>query len=264
MTPNTRATTVSLLRLVKEHLQKGIELLRPCRTACLLALGGLSVRSVPDRLLERVLAEQKPDGGWVGPPDTMWSLVWLRLCGLDGSDAFASGLRWLEGAAVGPGWGRSDRDMPRIPITGRMLLFLPELATSGRLVGLEDLWASERNSLTYKAALTLAPFAARGYEPRRPALVRESVAWLAGQANSDGGFAPWREHPVGSEIYCTATALLGLLAYRSEVDPAVVDGALRWVARTQLPSGLWPYHQIEDGSAWGLYASVHAAREATP
>jgi hypothetical protein len=23
---------------------------------------------------------------------------------------------------------------------------------------------------------------------------------------------------------------------------------------TQLPSGIWPYHEIEDGASWGLYA----------
>jgi len=78
--------------------------------------------------------------------------------------------------------------------------------------------------------------------------------WLASQQEENGGFAPWRRHPVGANIYCTAIAVLGLLSYWKKMYFDQIIGAYEYMKMTQLNSGIWPYHEIEDGSSWGLYA----------
>ena len=32
------------------------------------------------------------------------------------------------------------------------------------------------------------------------------------------------------------------------------EESLEWLKEKQLPNGLWPYHYIDDGSAWALFA----------
>ena len=186
----------------------------------------------------------------------MWALLYLKVTDHKNTEAFQRGLSWLKANRTSEfGWGRSLRDMARIPITGRVLHFLPELVGEEYLEGLERLWRSESNSLTYKAAFALAAFRASDYTPREKGLLEETVSWLVSQQNSDGGFAPWRNHPVGSEIYCTAVALLGLTSFPELVERPCISNAVSWMGKTQLANGLWPYHQIEDGGAWGLHAT---------
>ncbi len=254
-TPNTSRLVFALQSLLGQLVKKDLELMRPCRTASLMVLSKVSRNSMPSILLDKVLSEQREDGGWVGPNDTMWALIYLKVIGQQQGEAFQRGLSWLKSNRGSEyGWGRSSRDVARIPITGRILYFLPELASEEYLEGLERLWGQEFNSLTYKAAFTLAAFHASDYRPGKNGLIEDTVSWLVSQQNSDGGFAPWRDHPVGSEIYCTAVALLGLTSFPELVDHTRILNAVRWIGCTQLPNGLWPYHQIEDGGSWGLFA----------
>ncbi len=255
-TPNCLRLTFALQALVRQLLDNDIELVRPCRTGCLLLLSGLTANSLPSELTNRVYAEQHTDGGWVGPDDTMWSLLFLKLLGHRDADAFVKGVSFLHARRANQfGWGRSERDIPRIPITGRILHFLPEVHRPEYTDGLMKLWTKEKDSLTYKASFTLAAMRTAGSQPAQNSAIRQAIEWLTRQQNTDGGFSPWKGHPVGSDIYCTAISILGLLQYSAEVPHEVIEKAVEWMSVRQLGNGLWAYHQIEDGAAWGLYAS---------
>ena len=255
--PEQSRLVFALQVLLRQLLTNDIETPRPCKTACLLLLSGLSANSIPTELCNRIHSEQHEDGGWVGPDDTMWALLFLRLCGRSSDAPFKNGLQYLEAIKSNKyGWGRSERDIPRIPITGRILYFLPELCTLQHLSGLLSLWEKEEYSLTYKAAFTLAACSRSGIVPADSHLVQSAVKWLISQQNDDGGFAPWKGHPVGSDIYCTSIAMFGLASYSCNVPEQTFRNSISWMSRTQLGNGLWPYHQIEDGASWGLYATV--------
>ena len=142
-----------------------------------------------------------------------------------------------------------------MPVTGAMLFLLPDLAED-RLGGLEGLWASEAGSLTYKAAYTLLAFERCAYLPARQDIISDTARWLASNQRADGSFAPWKEHPAASDIYCTAIASLGLLAYPQFTSTMILANALAWIRDSQLPLGIWPFHEIDDGAAWGLLAMV--------
>jgi len=261
--PNTKRLFFSLNTLLRQLLRHDIELPRISRTACLLIMGGGAVNSIPEVVITKIEKEQHADGGWVGPDDTMWNILFLKLLGRESSATYTHGIDFLtNNTQQSLGWGRSLRDIPRIPVTGRILYFLPELNVHGFIKGLLDLWSQERNSLTYKAAFVLMA-CKRNALMYSEHIVKDAVTWLLDQQNDDGGFGPWKNHPAGSDVYCTAVALLGIVQYLPN-DPAV-DKALSWMADKQLEIGLWGYHQIEDGAAWGWYAlrAIEEARHAT-
>lgn len=41
----------------------------------------------------------------------------------------------------------------------------------------------------------------------------------------------------------------------------IIQKAYKYILHTQLPTGLWPYHEIEDGAAWGLRALTAIEKE---
>lgn len=260
--PNKQALFFSLNTLLRQLLRNNIELPRITRTASLLLLGGATSNSMPQEIESRISAEQNADGGWVGPDDTMWNLLYLKTIGKANGPLFQKGLDYLRTNLQGDlGWGRSNRDIPRIPVTGRILFFFPELREPLALKGLLSLWSKEKNSLTYKAASLLLACSAPQNTATNQTL-SDTWNWLRRQQNPDGGFGPWLNHPAGSDVYCTSYAILGLLRYQNN-HPALsqtITCALDWMARTQLSIGLWGYHQIEDGAAWGWYALNEVGR----
>jgi prenyltransferase beta subunit len=117
------------------------------------------------------------------------------------------------------------------------------------------------NSLTYKAAYTMLALNRNKYTPKMNSkLVHETATWLSTQQEPSGGFAPWRNHPVGENVYCTAVALLALISMQDDSYRAAIERAYDYLCRTQLRSGVWAYHEIEDGASWGLYALSQAER----
>ena len=129
--PNLKKLFFSLNSLLRQLLKNDIELPRISRTACLFVLGGASANSIPRTILDKIISEQNSDGGWVGPDDTMWNLLFLKLIGMRDSRMYSSGVQFLRNnIQQASGWGRSIRDIPRIPVTGRVLFFLPELNDS--------------------------------------------------------------------------------------------------------------------------------------
>jgi len=256
----THRSVVSLCQILRNFLLKDIELTRSGRVAVLLRESGVN----PDVLLYRRLARkcislERGDGGWTDVVETMWCTAFLNTFD-EFSDRVKSGLKWLRNQRhKDGGWGKSIRDPARIPVTGLLLYLLPQLSSNEDLKWLENRWCQEwkvEPTLTYKAALTLMAFQRNNYHPENEELIVNTVHWLSDQQNDDGGWGPWKEHPVGSDPWCTGIAMIGLLRYPDKVPKDLLLKGLNWLKEKQLPNGLWPYHYIEEGSSWALYALV--------
>lgn len=246
----------SLQNMVNEMQKKQLELKRITKTATILLKTGFSSPGSFATLEEKCISSQHRDGGWVAIVDTMWNIVFLSLVNPQKyANNILAGKNYLLGN-VGPNgiWGRSARDFERIPVSGTLLFLLPEFANVERMQALERLWISEKNSLTYKASYTLMAFRKNAYKPHQDHLVSETMTWLLENQREDGSFAPWKNHPVTSDTYCTAIALLGLLSFPKFSNTLVVEKAASWLLDTQLPEGIWPFHEIEDGGGWALFA----------
>lgn len=259
MSVHANRATVSLLNMTREMYQKDIEISRITRTSALLLMSGLSSLDIDTRIVDRCLRSQQADGGFVGNTDTLWNIKLLEFFP-EYRPQRESAIQWLvQGNGLEPGFGRSKRDMHRIPVTGLALFLLPELGNSKTLEWLETTWWKEKNSLTYKAAYTLLAFRQCGYQPlHQSMMIRDTIDWLVSQQQKSGGFAPWLDHPVGENVYCTAVAMLGIMSDCDRLHHTVINRAYKYLCSTQLRSGIWPYHEIEDGSAWGLFAITQA------
>jgi len=256
----THRSVVSLCQILKNFLLKEIELTRICRVAVLLKKSGVNPNSVLYRRLARKCINlERDDGGWTDVVETMWCTALLNTFD-EFSDHVKSGLTWLSDQRhKDGGWGKSIRDSGRVPVTGLLLYLLPQLSSNEDLKWLENRWCQEwkvEPTLTYKAALTLMAFQHNNYHPGNEELIVNTVHWLSGQQNDDGGWGPWKEHPVGSDPWCTGIAMMGLFRYPSKVPKDLLSKGLNWLKEKQLPNGLWPYHYIEEGSIWALCALV--------
>ena len=249
-------TVISLSNMIREMNRKGIDLKRITKTASLLICSGLSTNSIPAGITRRCLTEQREDGGWVSIADTMWNAYFLQLIGLQQyKQQIEKAKTFLLTQINDHGlWGRSPRDISRIPITGILFYFFPDLTNNDRLLLLEKLWESEKNSLTYKAAYILMAFKATRYTPEDKTLTGDTVEWLMENQRPDGSFAPWKTHPAASDVFCTSVAVLGLLQYKESVLPETFEKSYNWLLSNRLPNGIWPFHEIEDGASWALYA----------
>jgi squalene cyclase len=248
----------ALLSIIPEFLEKGIELERLSRIVVLLSETGLNQNnSILQYLVKRCISEQNKDGGWLGVVDTMWCASFLEICTRD-SKPVESALTWLINQKHDDGsWGKSTRDIGRIPVTGPMLYFLPQLASESSLLWLEKEWSREfkhNPKLTYKGAFTLMAFKKNNYQPVDKQLVSKTIKWLETQQNDDMGWGPWKPHSVGSDPWCTGITMVGLLQYPDYISKKVIQNGVEWLKIKQLPNGLWPYHYIEKGSSWALYA----------
>lgn len=254
MTLYTNRSIVSLLNMTAEMYRKGIENSRIIKTACLILRSGVSPSCISPEIIQYSVENQREDGGYIGNGDTMFNALFLSHY-FEFKSLAERALTWIQNNAnENGGWGRTQRDISRIPVTGLLLYFCPQLARPKHLHWLEKTWKNEPNSLTYKAAYALAAFEKNMYKPKDKNVIANMTDWLSTQQESDGGFAPWKNHPVGTDIVCTSIATLGLLAYGKEMYRDNIFAAYRYMKDTQLPSGIWAYHEIEDGASWGLYA----------
>ena len=253
--------TVSLLNMTNEMYRKNIEISRITKTCTLLLMSGLSKSDLNQNILDHCLQTQRLDGGFIGNTDTMWNIKLLEFFPEYKAQRKAA-IQWMrQENGAEPGYGRSKRDMHRNPVTGLALFLIPELYDISTLEWLESTWISEKNSLTYKAAYTLLAFYQCRYKPRyQQTLLHDTVHWLLSQQQNSGGFAPWFNHPIGENVYCTAVAMLGIMSDVESIHSEAVARAYEYLCRLQLKSGIWPYHEIEDGSSWALYAMSQAEK----
>ena len=250
----------SLCQIVRDFLNKDIELIRICRIAVLLKESGVKPEtSLYHNLAKKCIDMQRDDGGWTDVVETMWCTIVLDLFN-EFSDPVEKALIWIRGQEhKDGGWGKSVRDSGRIPVTALLLYLLPQLSSDQNLKWLENEWYQEQKQdpcLTYKAAFTLMAFSQNNYHPENHDLITDTIRWLFDQQNDDGGWGPWEGHPVGSDPWCTGIGMVGLFQYPDKFPQEVLLKALKWLREKQLPNGLWPYHYIEEGSGWALYALV--------
>lgn len=252
---------MSLLNMCNEMFRKNIEIRRITKTCTLLLMSGLSPKDIPRKIVDKCLSSQKDDGGFIGNTDTLWNIKFLEFYPQYERERNCA-IEWLlSNNGDEEGLGRSKRDMHRIPVTGLALYLLPEIAAEKKLEWLENTWSSELNSLTYKAAYTILAFNKNEYKPKKNNnLISETASWLAEQQETSGGFAPWLNHPVGENVYCTAVALLALISMQDDSYRETIERAYKYLCVTQLKSGIWAYHEIEDGASWGLYALSQAEK----
>jgi len=248
----------ALFLILRQYLGKQIEIERVAKVAVLLMRGGASQNnSIFQKIAKRCLAEQKDDGGWIGVEDSIWCAAFLKDFE-EYSQAYKTGLDWLERQRLKEGgWGKTKRDIGRIPITGILLYLLPELSNVDSLRWLEREWKGEfglNPKLTYKSAFTLMAFKRNGYQFLDSYLLNDTLDWLISQQNKDYGWGYYQGQPVGSTPFCTGVAVRGLLQYPDGIDLNVIANGLKWIEKNQLEEGLWPDHYIEEGSVWAFYA----------
>lgn len=212
---------------------------------------------------EYLRSTQLPDGGWSDPEETAWSSSLLfRILG-DDHETAKKAKNWLASVRhPGGGWGRHPRDQARIPTTALVITLVPSVATDVDREWVKQAWEKDLNSpvrLSYKGGFYLLTVNKGNGEPIDP-LVSRTVAYLADDQNDDGGFGPWRDHPIGSDPWSTGVVLWGLSKWIDKVDPVVIEKALAWLERTQLPSGYWPYHYLDEGTSYALIGAVAASR----
>ena len=254
--PDIAATTMAPIRAANDAPEIG----RRALPACVLWQNNQSMPLIAD---QEIRESQHSDGGWINVPETVLFAVLCRLRPTlqDCYDAALSWLRNVRGAD--DGWGMSERDVSRIPVTVLILHLLPELSDQKAVNWLKNAWGKDFQGdtrLTYKGGFFLLGLFASGVTINDCPLINETYSYLFDEQNEDGGFGPWKDHPIGSDPWSTGIVLLGLLSYSELVKREVIEKAVNWLAETQLPNGLWPYHYIEEGSSYAYWGLVEALK----
>lgn len=251
----------ALSEFVSYFSRKTADQVRMARSLYALAFSGTDVNSDHCRMpLNNVRRGQRADGGWVDTEETAWCTALMRYHYGPEDPAVRSALSWLNSIrrATG-GWARHCRDEARIPTTGLIAGLLPDIIEDGDIDWLTGEWQRDFEGpvrLSYKAGFFLLAMP----EGRANDLVTQTLAHLSEDQNEDGGFGPWRDHPIGSDPWSTGVVLWGLSRWINMVDKAVIHKAIAWLERTQLPSGYWPYHYLDDGTSLALIGAVAAMK----
>ncbi|MBW2647305.1 MAG: hypothetical protein JRE23_14245 [Deltaproteobacteria bacterium] len=250
-----------LITFLDDAISRSLEPIRVARTATALLLAG-NKRSgnLFQRTVEQLIQSQRPDGGWTDPEETAWAAGTIIFVYGNEDAKSQAALQWLNKVRQhSGGWGRHPRDQARIPITALISFLVPAAFKSEDLNGLKNEWAHDLRGpvrLSYKAGFYLLAMP----KDQKDELVKQTIDHLAQDQNDDGGFAPWRGHPIGSDPWSTGVVLWGLSRWVDHVDHAVLEKALNWLQETQLPSGCWSYHYLDDGTSLALIGSVAALK----
>lgn len=260
-------SSITLLNVLVGFLNRGIELERLSRVVWALSETNMHLNSaLRERILKTITSQQKPDGGWTGIFDTMWNIVALKklACGKE-LKSIQAGYKFLHNNRnPDGGWGRSLRDFSRIPVTGALLWLLPELRDENAYVWLHKEWNSEWNpnsddiSLTYKGAFTILAHSGKDLKSLNN-IFGSTLDWLISQQDPNGGFGPWKGHPIGTVPSITGPVLTSLTFFQSKDDAkSSIKRAVKHIIDSQLLTGFWADHYIEVGSAYIHYALYKA------
>lgn len=255
------AAVSQLITFLDDAISRSLEPVRVARAATALLLAGNSKSgNLFQRAVEQVVQCQRPDGGWSDPEETAWAVGCISLVRGQQDPAVQSAVTWLNTVCFPTGgWGRHPRDQARIPTTALISSLVPAAFKSEDVTWLRNEWARDFGGpvrLSYKAGFYLLAMP-QGQENE---LVAQTISHLAQDQNSDGGFAPWKNHPMGSEAWSTGVVLWGLSRWRDSVNHKVLERALDWLQKTQLPSGYWPYHYLDEGASLALIGAVAAMK----
>ncbi len=240
--------------------QAKLENLEACRLArggyALIASGCSTYGNLPgDNLSTYLVSNQQKDGGWGDVEETVWCLSYLNAFGDRYKQKISTGQKWLNSVRLPCGaWGKSERDQPRIPVTALIAALVPEVIDSSALKWLANQWEADLASptqLTYKGAFFLLS-QAHNKVSQDDELITRTISYLVGEQDEDGGFGPWKGHPVGSDPWSTGIVLWGLSRVGKLAPRKIIERALSWLKSKQLSNGLWPYHYLDDGAAMAL------------
>lgn len=255
------ANSVGALALfLKGDRTREIETIRLARAAWSLTTVGCSLNHNLRLLVTDSFKKgQRPDKGWTDPEDTGYAIATILHVGSTGFD-IVSAIRWVNAArAVGGGWGRHPRDRARLPLTGLLSVLVPQVFEEQDLAWAKRAWKRDLEGpvrLSYKGGFFLLAMADRDDD----SLVGRTISYLIEDQNEDGGFGPWKNHPIGSDPWSTGVVLWGLSKWADRVEAKVFDRALSWLSKTQLPSGYWPYHYLDEGTSYALLGAVSAMK----
>jgi hypothetical protein len=253
----------SIIQFLGKSIDESLEPLRIGRSGNAVILSGSGGGDLLERVLHSLKNCQLPDGGWADPEETAWAAGFIsQVKGRDDSGV-AAAIQWLKSNRLnGGGWGKHSRDRARIPTTVLVLTLVPEAGSDEDYKWVAHEWAKDLSGsvqLSYKAGFYLL-VAGHASIQGDSELIDRTIRHLIDDQNDDGGFAPWKSHPVGSDPWSTGIVLWGLSKWIDRVDPAVIERALHWLEVTQLPSGYWPYHYLDEGTSYALIGAVSAMR----
>ena len=241
-----------------------LEIVRSSRVLYALAMAGCSIQSlVFQHTKDYIFSHQQADGGWADPEETAWAACFISQTKECHNCSISTAIQWLKSNRHdGGGWGKHSRDRARIPTTALVLTLLPEAGSDEAYKWIAQEWAKDLSGsvqLSYKAGFYLL-VAGHPRIQGNSELIDRTITHLINDQNADGGFAPWKNHPIGSDPWSTGVVLWGLSKWIDRVDPAVIERALHWLEVTQLPSGYWPYHYLDEGTSYALIGAVSAMR----
>ena len=255
----------SLILFIGENASSQFENMRLSRAGwTILFAGSDKLNSIVKKCAVNLLQAQIKDGGWADPEETAWAAGFIsQVKGKDHSGVSAA-IQWLmkSNRINGGGWGKHSRDRARIPTTALVLSLLPEAGSDEDYEWVAKEWAKDLSGsvqLSYKAGFYLF-VAGHASIQGDSELIDRTIGHLIDDQNDDGGFAPWKNHPIGSDPWSTGVVLWGLSKWIDRVDPAVIERALHWLEVTQLPTGYWPYHYLDEGTSYALIGAVSAMR----
>lgn len=245
-------------------VRKSLEPMRVARTGySLLCAGSNSNDTVIETVTNYLLRTQQKDGGWSDPEETAWATGFLSQAYGAESKPVEMAVNWLQRARYpNGGWGRHPRDQVRIPTTALVITLVPSVATENDYAWVSQEWERDLARpvhLSYKGGFYLLT-ACHDQELVDHSLVDKTIEYLAEDQNDDGGFGPWRDHPIGSDPWSTGVVLWGLSQWKDHLDENVFIKALNWLKLTQLPSGYWPYHYLDEGTSYALIGAVSALK----
>jgi squalene cyclase len=259
------SASIGLTSFIHSALEAQMEVRRiNLCTLALIRAGVLPRGELFSRVARYVVGHQQQDGGWTDVDESTLSVKLLSLIEPVNLTAIDKGKKWLRlQQNTDGGWGRTGRDISRIPVTGFLLHFLPVLSNSSAVKWLKKEWANDfagETRLTYKGGFFLLGLSAAGVTVSECPLIQETYVYLAAEQNDDGGFGPWKNHPIGSDPWSTGIVLMGMLTYPQLIKKEVIKKTVNWLAENQLPNGFWPYHYMEEGSSYAYMGLVAAVR----
>jgi len=257
---NTEFQTLkcALNHTISDFLHRGLPLRRITLVASLLKDCHVEITE-KNKLTQRIVSEQKSDGGWIDCEDTAWALFLIsEINELDAQ--IQKNRRWLyDEKCVENGWGFCKRDKSCIPITAQILYFLTDLFPNAESVlWLEKEWEKDLNApinLNYKAAwYLLVYYKFHNKINLSDELFTATLAYLIAEQRPDGSWGPWRDHPAPSDCFITGISMAALaisyLLIKEEKIVSSLKKGIQWIKKNQLENGLFPTHYIEEGSAW--------------
>lgn len=249
---------IFILNGLKIFISKNMEIERSARMGSVLVNIGINKDTkVFSELIKQIISSQKDDGGWRNVEESLWCAEMLKRLDYDKDAERACGWLISQKSAYG-GWGQNSRDFARIPLTSLLLLFHNNIFKEIDIEWLinaikEEVISSPDVFLTYKISLPIAALKKHGFDiPKK----EELLELLVSQQNEDGGFGPWKNHPIKSDIISSAYAIMALIGEKKyELN---LCNCLKWLIDAQLDNGGWPYHYIDHGSCMGAL-SIHKA-----